>query len=180
MAGPVVVAAILTPRGFYPRRSTLPRLRDSKKLSAGQREVWFNYIKSHPKIIYSTARIYPRKIEKINIVRCTNLAALKAFQRLNLEGKSPPVLLDGGLHLGNGDKKLRLAKTIIKGDEKFIAIKLASIVAKVTRDRYMVKISQRHPRYQLHLHKGYGTLLHRRTLKRFGPSETHRLTYLHK
>lgn len=182
LAGPIVVAAVSIPKGFYPRVATLPRLKDSKKLSPLQRLAWFELIKSHPQITYSTARIYPRKIEKINIANCANLAAQKVFERITsrfyfLDPKFS-VLLDGSLYLGDKASQPRFAKTIIRGDEKITVIKLASIVAKVTRDRYMMKLHRRHPDYHLHLHKGYGTLAHRRMIRRHGPAEIHRLTYL--
>ncbi len=178
LAGPIVVAAILIPKNFYPRSSTLPKLRDSKKLNPLQRKVWFDYIKSHPKISYSTARVYARKIDKINIANCANLAAYRAFQRLSLLPKSAAVLLDGSLYLGNPATQPLFARTITRGDEKFISIKLASIVAKVTRDNYMIGLHKRYPRYKLHIHKGYGTVLHRARILRYGPAEAHRLTYL--
>ena len=178
LAGPIVVAAVSIPKGFYPRRTTLPKLRDSKKLNSTQRFLWFQYIKDHPKIAYSTARIYPRKIEKINIANCANLAAYRTFQKLNSAPRGVSVLLDGSLYLGSKFDQPAFAKTITRGDEKFVVIKLASIVAKVTRDRYMIKLSQRYPQYYFHLHKGYGTLAHRKMLRRFGPADTHRLTYL--
>ncbi|MDP2650764.1 MAG: hypothetical protein Q8P04_01580, partial [bacterium] len=90
----------------------------------------------------------------------------------------PSVFLDGSLYLGSKRSQPSFARTIIRGDEKFISIKLASIVAKVTRDRYMVSLNQKYPQYQFHLHKGYGTLTHRKMLRRFGPAKSHRLTYL--
>ena len=183
LAGPVVVAAVLTPRNFYPKRTALPKLKDSKKLSSIQRQVWFKYLKSHPKVFYATARVYPRKIEKLNIANCANIAAAKAFWTLiskldikNLE--SSPVILDGSLYLGSKGKQPNFAKTIIRGDEKFISIKLASIVAKVTRDNYMISLHRKYPLYQFDRHKGYGTALHRNCINRFGPAQTHRLTYL--
>jgi len=69
-------------------------------------------------------------------------------------------------------------RTIIRGDEKFVAIKLASIVAKVTRDSYMVRLHNRYPEYEFPRHKGYGTSLHRDMIVKYGPSDAHRLTYL--
>ncbi len=190
LAGPVVVAAVLIPRSFYPRRSSLPKLRDSKKLSAAQRSIWFQYIKNHPQITYSTARIYPRKIERLNIANCANLAAHRCYNKIagfinetggkKIDYSDFTVLLDGSLYLGGKISQPPFAKTITRGDEKFVVIKLASIIAKVTRDRYMISLSQKYPQYQFHLHKGYGTLTHRKMLRRFGPAETHRLTYLKK
>jgi len=185
LAGPVVVAAVLTPKNFYPKSTTLPKLRDSKKLSPTQRQVWFEYLKSHPKISYTTARIYPRKIEKLNIASCANIAAAKAFWALvsrfevrNLE--SPLVILDGSLYLGSKRSQPSFARTIIRGDEKFVSIKLASIIAKVTRDSYMTKLHRKQPLYQFNLHKGYGTALHRALIHKHGPAEVHRLTYIKK
>ena len=178
LAGPIVVAAVSIPKGFYPRQAALPKLRDSKKLNPAQRLLWFRYVKNHPKIIYSTARIYPRKIEKINIANCANLAAYRTFQKLNLSTKNISVFLDGSLYLGKRAAQPPFAKTVTRGDEKFTVIKLASIVAKVTRDRYMIKLNQKYPEYQFHSHKGYGTSAHRKMLRRFSPVETHRLTYL--
>ncbi|MDP2650921.1 MAG: hypothetical protein Q8P04_02400, partial [bacterium] len=134
LAGPVVVAAVLIPKNFYPKSTTLPKLRDSKKLSSTQRQVWFEYLKSHPKISYATARIYQRKIEKLNIANCANLAALKVFNGLITkyqirDTRYPSVFLDGSLYLGSKRSQPSFARTIIRGDEKFISIKLASIVA---------------------------------------------------
>lgn len=183
LAGPVVVAAVLTPKNFYPKRAALPKLRDSKKLSSIQRQVWFKYLKSHPKVFYATARVYPRKIEKLNIASCANIAALKVFNNLIAryrirDIRYVSILLDGSLYLGSKRKQPNFAKTIIRGDEKFISIKLASIVAKVTRDNYMISLHRKYPLYRFDRHKGYGTALHRNRINRFGPAQTHRLTYL--
>ncbi len=185
LAGPVVVAAVLTPKNFYPRGIALPKLRDSKKLSPIQRQVWFEYLKSHPKVLYATARVYPRKIENINIARAANLASTRALLRLSKNFNRSTkyrVLLDGSLYLIEKylPTSAKGGKTIIRGDEKFVSIKLASIVAKVTRDNYMVKLNNRQPLYQFNIHKGYGTALHRALISKHGPAEVHRLTYLKK
>lgn len=190
LAGPVVVAAVSIPKGFYPKSVTLPKLRDSKKLSPIQREVWFNYLKNHPHVSYATARIYPRKIEKLNIANCANLAALRCYNKITssinetgareVDRSNFTVLLDGSLYLRSKISQPSFAKTITRGDEKLTVIKLASIVAKVTRDRYMIKLDKRYPGYELDFHKGYGTLTHRRLIRRFGPAKIHRLTYLRK
>ncbi len=70
------------------------------------------------------------------------------------------------------------AKTVVRGDEKIKAIKLASIVAKVTRDRYMMKLHKKHPKYSFDKHKGYGTKKHKRAIRKYGPSPVHRLTFI--
>lgn len=183
LAGPVVVAAVLIPQKVYLKRSALPKLKDSKKLSPGQRQIWFEYLKSHPKISYATARIYPRKIERLNIAHCANLAALKVFDNLIAryeirDTRHISILLDGSLYLGDRKEQPNFARTITRGDEKFISIKLASIVAKVTRDKYMIRLHRKQPLYRFHLHKGYGTSLHRALIRKHGPAEAHRLTYL--
>lgn len=187
LAGPVVVAAVRIPPRFYPRAAHLPRLKDSKKLSPIQRQVWFEYIKSHPRIDYTTARVYQRKIETKNIRRAADIASTQSLIRLLRLTRSPLsecfIYLDGGLSILDEvlvNKLGHRIKTVIRGDEKLVAIKLGSIVAKVTRDNYMLKLHERYPSYGLNLHKGYGTALHGRRIKRFGPAEIHRLTYLRK
>ena len=198
LAGPVVVAAIALPRSrikhklysriFANRNSRKIReipLRDSKKLSAKQREAWFEYFKAHPKVNYAIARVYPRQIEKRNISRAANLAAERAFLRLtktyNLK-LNTSVFLDGGLYLGSrkgqmANGKLNV-KTIVRGDEKIKVIAAASIVAKVSRDSGMVRLAKEYPQYGFEEPKGYGTRAHMRAIRRHGPSKAHRLTFL--
>lgn len=212
LAGPVVVCALLLKAGWSlreaERRSNLlPPLRDSKKLSATQRELWYKWIKNHPQIKFAVSRVYPRGIERLNISQAANLAATRATLRL-LALFPPPspeggpayrtgrgagggcsVLLDGGLHLKSigstsspNNYSLSLSKgnikTIIKGDEKIPAIKLASIVAKVVRDRFMAKLHKKYPQYGFDKHKGYGTAAHLAAIKKFGPADVHRKTFL--
>ncbi len=184
LAGPVVTAAVMIPKGFYPRSARLPRLRDSKRLSASQRALWFEYIKENPNIFHTSARVYPRGIERRNISKSANLAASRSLEMLYRDTNARPnrdaILIDGSLYLGMARHKNLNAKTIIRGDEKMVAIKLASIVAKVTRDAYMVRLHKRYPLYNFDLHKGYGTALHRERIEKFGPVEVHRLTYIKK
>jgi ribonuclease HII len=201
LAGPVVVAAValsqsrinrkLNSRIFANKNSRTIRdlpLRDSKKLSPKQREIWFEYIKKHPKIFYAVAKISPQKIDKINISKAANLAATNAFKRLiknsGLKIKNCKIFLDGGLYL---NIKMLLAigywlkpKTVIKGDEKIPAIMLASIIAKIHRDRLMKKFHKKYPKYGFDRHKGYGTKDHFKAVKANGFSKIHRLTFLKK
>ncbi len=199
LAGPVVVCAVAMPTNLKSITYNLKtKLRDSKKLSPRQRELWFKYLTQHPKISYALAKVYPKTIDRINISRAANLATLRAFNKLtsntyNLKPKNCRIYLDGGLYLGNSESLRRRrillrrkiancksieAKTIIKGDEKIIAIKIASIIAKVSRDRLMKKIAKKYPRYGFEIHKGYGTKIHLTALKKFGPSEIHRQSFL--
>ncbi|MFA6354168.1 MAG: ribonuclease HII [Candidatus Paceibacterota bacterium] len=181
LAGPVFVAVACLPRDFKIRNKELGKLADSKKLSPQAREKWFEYFKNHPEIKFAVAQISPKVIDRINISHSANLAALRAFHRLasGIKCHVPDTYLDGGLYLGNGKNRLP-GKTIIKGDEKITAIKIASIIAKVKRDALMKRLAKRYPRYGLEIHKGYGTRAHFVAIKKLGPSEIHRLTFLHK
>lgn len=184
LAGPVVVAAVIVPTGFYPRSASLTKLKDSKRLSPTARAAWLAYIKEHPEVSFTTARVYPRGIENKNIANAANLAAKRAFLRLlrdtGIERAVCRVLLDGSLYLGDPRESSTIAKTIVRGDQRFVAIKLASIVAKVTRDAYMTRLDERLPDYAFRVHKGYGTALHRELIGAYGAAEVHRKTFLEK
>ena len=180
LAGPVVVAAVALPKGFYPRRSDMPPLRDSKRLSHRQRVIWFDYIKNEPGVFYASARVYQGPIDRINIARSANIAASRALDRVltNFPIRNYSIFLDGSLYLGSPKHRDFKSRTITGGDEKFTSIKLASIVAKVTRDAYMTRLGQKYPVYDFTEHKGYGTKRHRAMIRRYGPSDVHRLTYI--
>ena len=156
LAGPVVVAALAVPTKLRIKNAELrknfksAKLRDSKKLSLKQREIWFEYVKKHPKIFYAIASVSPKVIDKINISNAANLAVTRAFQKLvntyaiasvltKNNNVNVKIFLDGGLYLNKKYPRLS-ASTIIKGDEKIPVISFASIVAKVTRDRMMRKL----------------------------------------
>ena len=179
LAGPVVVAAAAIPKGRSPRNFSLGPLKDSKKMTAKRREAWFAHCTGRPDVRLAVARVYPRGIERLNISNAANLAAKKAFlklgKRLGIKA-SAPVFLDGGLFLGNGPQPIN-AKTVVKGDEKYPAIKIASIAAKVIRDRYMCRLAKKYPAYGFEVHKGYGTKMHLGAIKKHGPAEPHRLTF---
>lgn len=183
LAGPVVVAVAMIEKGRGIGAKGLGKLKDSKKLSAKKRELWFAHFNDHQKIIFAIARIYPRGIERLNISRAANLAAYRACSRIlasrRISLMHRTIYLDGGLFLGNGDQR-KPAKTIIKGDEKITAIKIASIIAKVHRDRYMCRLAKKYPNYAFEVHKGYGTKTHRDALKKYGSCPSHRLTFLKK
>lgn len=196
LAGPLFVSAAAIPANLHFGNS----LKDSKKLSPKQRAEWFKKIKSHPGVTFAISRIYPRAIEKKNVSRAANLAALRAFKRLTSNFQrltsNTSVFLDGGLYLGNGRQRIlklphrsalsprlsatTVVKTVVKGDEKIPAIKIASIIAKVSRDRTMVRLAKKYPQYKFEVHKGYGTKRHIQAIKKFGPSKIHRLTFLSK
>ena len=196
LAGPVAVCAVCIPTnlklsarggsasGGKTKNLKLGKLRDSKKLIADRRERWFEYFSANKKVRYAIARVHPRKIEEINISRAANLAASRAYKQLfarhEIDAEKCAVFLDGGLYLGNKRKSVKEygAHTVIKGDEKILAITIASIIAKVVRDRWMRKLSKKFPGYGFEIHSGYGTKRHIAAIKKFGPSSAHRLTFL--
>ena len=182
LAGPVVVAAVAIPPGFKYRIKGLPKLKDSKQLSSSQRELWYHYIFNAKGVFAHASRAYQGQIDQKNVTRSANIVASRAAEGVALDIgkrlKSFKILLDGGLYLGGATHRDIKASTLIRGDERIVAIKLASIAAKVIRDRYMRKLALRYPEYGFEVHKGYGTKRHFRALKKFGISEVHRLTYL--
>lgn len=191
LAGPVTVAAVAATVNLkflilhFQKKSKIP-LKDSKKLTAKQREKWAEFVKQSviPFAIFSAS---PKMIDKINISNAANLASGRAFQKLTTNYKlsttNLKILLDGGLKIPPRFLKSPMASaytltTIIKGDEKILAISLASIMAKVHRDKLMEKMDKKYPGYGFGKHKGYGTKLHYQTLKKFGPSKIHRKSFL--
>ena len=173
LCGPVTVAAFAFLRnGTFPHRMEGVPLRDSKRLTPRARENWFHAVKEGARaghMVFATARVAPHIVDRINIRNATNLAATRAYERLVVSaGLSPAsltVLLDGGLSIHPREKFIpHAAHTIVRGDEKVPEIQLASIAAKVTRDRAMVQLHERYPVYGLAAHKGYGTYRHRKAL----------------
>jgi ribonuclease HII len=193
LAGPVTVAAVAIPMNYRPRTSNL-ELRDSKKLTAKQREEWFEWIRERSKspvqsskLYYVRANVYPKTIDRINISQAANLAATRALKKLLANSQlglanRVKIFLDGGLYLNS--KSLMASgyilnpRTIVRGDEKYNCVKLASIVAKVGRDRIMKRHHRTFPVYRFDQHVGYGTRVHIRAIKKHGPCELHRLTFI--
>lgn len=186
LAGPVTVAAVALPMGYRVRGLGFRiKLRDSKKLSAKQRKEWFGWIKARPKIFYARANVYPKIIDRINISRAANLAATRALARLTTHNKQlitgdQRIFLDGGLFVDRSlvvGRKLSV-RTVIRGDEKYNCVKLASIIAKVNRDRLLKQYHKKYPKYGFDRHKGYGTKAHIAAIRRFGACPLHRLTFI--
>ncbi len=168
LAGPVCAAAVILPEDI-----NIPGLDDSKKLSDKRRREMYPLIKQQA-IAYSIAFSTEREIDDINILQATFLAMQRAIDGLQV--KADFALIDG-----NRQKNFGLpVKTIVGGDGLSASIAAASILAKVTRDDYMLELAKAYPQYGFEVHKGYGTRAHYDALAQFGPSEVHRMTFLKK
>ena len=166
LAGPVYAAAVILPEGCI-----IDGVNDSKKLTEKKREALFDVIREKA-LAYSIATASEKEIDEINILNATYLAMQRAIE--GLEIKSDYAMIDG-----NRLPKLDIAaECIVKGDGKSMSIAAASILAKVSRDRYMLQMAEKYPQYQFEKHKGYGTKLHYEMLDEFGPSEIHRQSFL--
>lgn len=185
LAGPVVIAGVRIKSKLKNQKSKFfEGIKDSKKLSARQREEWYARITGHPDVQWATAAVWPRTIDRINILQATLRGARRVFKKLNGQSSLLPsrdgrqkmvvrVLLDGGLVLPAGIPQ----QTIIKGDEKIPVIAAASVIAKVTRDRLMLRLHKEYPHYRFDLHKGYGTAFHREMIRVHGRSPLHRASF---
>lgn len=182
LAGPVSVGAVLYPSDFDWRevfalitKRGQPVLRDSKKLSAQQRDVLYEYIVAHGRLRHAHAFVSAESIDTIGIVNATHEAAAIALSGLGISHTPVKVLLDAGLRVPEKWEQ----ESFVRGDENIPAISFASIVAKVTRDRYMEELSMNHAPYGFELHKGYGTLAHRLAIRKHGLVPlVHRRTFL--
>lgn len=176
LAGPVAVGAVLLPAGFDMR--LVSGVRDSKQLTERAREEWYGRMllwRRGGLLAFSVALVGAAHIDSVGIVPAIRLGLARAITRLSAEPRSCRVLLDGGLRAPG---RFIFQETIIRGDESEEVIALASIVAKVTRDRHMRRIGLAHPEYDFSVHKGYGTAAHYRALKRHGLSPVHRRSFL--
>ena len=174
LAGPVAVGACLI-RASDSRRFT--GFKDSKKLSEKNREAWLLRMRRWKKegvIDYAVCFASSRMIDKEGIVPAVRSALARAISKLAPDPSKTLVLLDGGL---KAPLEFKNQKTIIRGDEKEPAIALASIAAKVSRDRLMKRLAKKYPRYAFEVHKGYGTLRHRTAIRAFGLSPEHRISF---
>lgn len=168
LAGPVCAAAVILPRGLE-----IDGLDDSKKLSGKKREKLFDDI-VNAAVSYGIAFASVEEIEEHNILGATFIAMNRAIGQLS--PKPELALIDG-----NRNKGICIeSRCVVKGDSKCADIAAASILAKVTRDRYMLEMAEKYPQYRFEQHKGYGTKLHYEMLREYGPSPIHRRDFLRK
>lgn len=164
-AGPLVVCAVILPENYLNNK-----INDSKTLSKTKRSQLYEVIIKDA-LAYSIIFTDSIEIDKVNIKQATVNAMKEAINKLSI--KPDIVLIDA-----EEVKTKQKTKSIIKGDSKSISIAAASIVAKVTRDRYMDKIAKFYPQYYFEQHKGYGTIKHLKALKKYGPiNGFHRMSY---
>ena len=179
LAGPVSVGVAVVPAGFA--WDQIPGVNDSKKLTEKKREEIFEIAKKlqkEGKLSYSVSLVSAKKIDIKGIVPCITLGMYTSLRKVIVDGRyeSYDVKLDGGL---KAPEYFIHQETITKGDAKEKIIGLASIMAKVTRDRYMVKIASKEEflAYTFAQHKGYGTKKHREAILKKGLSKEHRQSF---
>ncbi len=176
LAGPVSVGAVVVP---YNKKHPLFKIaRDSKQISEQKREEIFKEIKKAEKagtLGYAVSLVSAKIIDEKGIVPAVKTGIKRCLKKLSIPPHESMILLDGSLYAPD---HFLYQETIIKGDSKVPIISLASIAAKVTRDRKMVRLAKLYPKFDFHIHKGYGTLHHRTLIKKFGPSEIHRRSFL--
>ena len=173
LAGPVYAAAVILPRGLE-----IPGLDDSKKLTEKKREALYDVITAQAEA-WAVARVEAEEIDNTDILS----ARMKAMQ-LAIDGlavQPQMALIDGNRDRGKSAAITAPHVTVVGGDGKSASIAAASILAKVSRDRYVVEELERdYPQYQFAKHKGYGTKLHYEMLDQYGPCAAHRKTFLKK
>jgi len=168
LAGPVCAAAVILPPYLE-----LPGLNDSKKLTDKRRRELFPVIKEQA-IAYGISMVHHDAVDEINILQATMLAMKNAIEQL--EVRPQLALIDGNRSIDFGVE----AQTVVHGDSLSASIAAASILAKVTRDDYMLEMAEKYPGYGFEIHKGYGTKAHYEALRNKGASPIHRITFLKK
>ena len=168
LAGPVYAAAVILPSDCV-----IEGLNDSKKLTEKKREALFDEIKEKA-LAYGIASADEKEIDEINILNATFLAMKRAIASLSV--KPDLALIDGNQKPHTDIEEV----TVIKGDAKSMSIAAASVLAKVSRDRFMLEMAEKYPQYEFARHKGYGTKLHYEKITQYGVCDIHRRTFLKK
>lgn len=170
LAGPVTAAVVVIKR-YSENDFKNISLRDSKKLSPRKRQEFYSIITKNPAIEWAVVSVSEKTIDRINILQATKLAMEKAIQKLK---KKPDFLIiDGNFEIKSNVPQ----RAIIKADERVLSCTMASIIAKVTRDRLMERYHKRFLNYGFNQHKGYLTKYHLKMLKKNGPCSIHRQSF---
>jgi len=175
LAGPVAVGAVVIFSGF--KKDFFKGIKDSKKLSPEERELWFllaTEAKKRGELDFHVTLVSERVIDRHGISYALRLGIKRCLSNLGTDSKDQ-IFLDGAL---KAPKTFLHQLTVIKGDEKIPVISLASICAKVVRDRRMVQLAKKFPHFDFHLNKGYGTRTHFQALRTHGLTTLHRKSFL--
>ena len=172
LAGPLYAAAVILPDGLE-----LPYLNDSKQVTEKRRAVLFDQIREQA-VAWAVASISPQEIDELDILNARMKAMQMAMDMLEIAPDF--ALIDGNRDHGSRCAIITPHELVVKGDSRSASIAAASILAKVSRDRYMEEMAEVYPQYQFAKHKGYGTKLHTEMLDQFGPSPIHRRSFLKK
>lgn len=168
LAGPVFAAAVILPPD-----TDIPGLDDSKKLSEKKRNALYDVIMEKASA-WALAQVSPEEIDKINILNARMKAMDLAIRALTIAPAY--ALIDGNQSRGISFP----CETVLKGDSRVVSIAAASVLAKVSRDRYMAEMAEKYQGYGFEKHKGYGTAAHYAAIRELGPCEIHRTTFLRK
>lgn len=176
LAGPVAVGGVRISQSF--EKKFFKGIKDSKQLSEEERELWFALAEEARKrgeLDFAVSLVSEKVIDKHGIAYAIRLGIKRVLKSLDISQTESQIFLDGGIKAPN---EFVHQLTVIKGDEKIPIVSLASICAKVTRDRKMMKFAELYPEYRFDAHKGYGTRVHREAIQKYGPIELHRKSFL--
>lgn len=175
LAGPVSVGLVVIPQTFNKR--FFKGIKDSKQLSPEERETWFalaTEAKKKGELDFKVSLVSEKVIDRRGISYALRLGIRRCLRRLRVDSSSQ-IFLDGAL---KAPEQFKHQLTVIKGDEKIPVISLASICAKVVRDRRMVNMAKKFPKFSFEVNKGYGTLTHWKALEKYGLTTIHRRSFL--
>jgi ribonuclease HII len=175
LAGPVAVGVVKIPTDF--NKNFFESIKDSKQLTHEDRELWFSLAmeaKKRGELDFRVSLVSERVIDRHGISYALRLGIKRCLKSLGITEESQ-IFLDGAL---KAPDKYKHQLTVIKGDEKIPVISLASICAKVIRDRKMIKLSKKFPQFNWEQNKGYGTRMHKDALEKYGLTELHRKSFL--
>jgi ribonuclease HII len=181
LAGPVAVGGVRiteNPSTALRVKKFFKGIKDSKQLTLEERELWYalaEEAKKQGELDFAVSLVSEKVIDKKGIAHAIKLGIKRVLKSLHISETESQIFLDGGI---KAPEEFKHQKTVVRGDEKIPIVSLASICAKVTRDRRMVRLSSKYPEYDFDIHKGYGTRVHREAIKKYGPIELHRRSFL--
>jgi ribonuclease HII len=170
LAGPVFAGAVKIKETFREKNPKI-KICDSKKMTKKEREEAYQIITKSKDVEWGVGSVSEKVIDKINILEATKLAMKKAVEKINC--KKAILLIDGNFKINMEQKQ----QSVIRGDEKILECSMASIIAKVERDRLMEKYHKKYPQYGFDSHKGYGTKKHFEAIRKYGLCDIHRKSF---